>query len=137
SAPPDVLERVLAWLRPGVVPFVLLGVVAGMAIAAHRAAAGDKSRQRWRHRAWHLGGVVAGVLVGATADVFPVRAWSVLTLGLDPEATPPPVASKARDGVIFGLLMAVPLAGALIGRWLGQVLGPILAGRADRHEPTT
>src|SRR5690606_576076 len=129
SVPPDVLARLEDWLRPGLVPVVLLGAAAGVAAAAHRAAAGDRSPQRWRHRAWQLGGVAVGALVGVTVAVFLVGAWSGLTFSLDSDAPPPSVTSQAADVVIFGLLVAIPLAVALIGRRVG----PVLEGHVDRR----
>jgi len=56
---------------------------------------------------------------------------------MDPDAPPPSATSQARDVAAFGLLMVIPLACALVGRWTGSVLSTALAGRVDGHQPTT
>lgn len=133
SLPSDVLIRLEHWLWPSLVPLVLVGAVAGAALAAHRAAACDRSPQRWRNRAWQLGGVWLGALVGLPGAVSLVGAWSLLTLGLGSDGPPPSVFSQSRDIVILDLLIVIPLASALFGRWLGAAL----EGRANRRNHPT
>jgi hypothetical protein len=134
SRPPDLLGRLVQLLWPkGLAPLALLGTVAGVALAVHRAGVGDRSPQRWRSRVWQLGGGALGALVGVPGAALLVGLWSILTLRSDPDALPPSPIMQSADGVVFGLLVAVPLASSLVGSWSGAVLGR----RVIRRDVTT
>ena len=122
--PPDLLGRLVQLLWPkGLGSLALLGAVAGVALAVHRAGVGDRSPQRRRSRVWQLGGAALGALVGVPGAALLVGLWSILTLRLDPDALPPSLTRQSADGVVFGFLVAVLLASSLVASWLGAVLG--------------
>jgi hypothetical protein len=74
SRPPDLLGRLVQLLWPkGLGPLALLGAVAGVALAVHRAGVGDRSPQRWRSRVRRLGGGALGALVGVPGAALLVR----------------------------------------------------------------